>query len=172
MMNEIDFNKAIFDAWKTTNRTTIFLIEHIPFNVWSEKFPGPKNRTIGTIAAHIHNSRCMWIKSIGRGEIVEVPKRVDPYNASRREVVAALPRSSRIMLKLLNACIDNGGRLPSRPVWLNFPNDIIHFLSYFVAHEAHHRGQIIQLARLLNHRLPAEVTDGVWQWITRLKEAK
>jgi uncharacterized damage-inducible protein DinB len=74
------------------------------------------------------------------------------------------------MLKLLNACIDNGGRLPSRPVWLNFPNDIIHFLSYFVAHEAHHRGQIIQLARLLNHRLPAEVVDGVWQWNKRLKE--
>lgn len=170
-MIEIDYNKTILDAWKTTNQTTIFLIEHIPLNLWSEKFSGPKYRTIGMIAAHIHNSRCMWIKSIGRGEIVKVSDRVDPYNVSRKEVVAALPRSSRIMLKLLNACIENKGRLPSRPVWLNFPNDIIHFLSYFVAHEAHHRGQIIQLARLLNHRLPAEVTDGVWQWITRLREA-
>jgi hypothetical protein len=75
MMNEINVNKAILDAWKTTNRTTIFLIEHIPFNAWSEKFPGPKNRTIGMIAAHINNSRSMWIKSIGRGEIVEVPDR-------------------------------------------------------------------------------------------------
>jgi uncharacterized damage-inducible protein DinB len=76
------------------------------------------------------------------------------------------------MLKLLIACIDNGGKLPSTPAWLNFPNDVVHFLSYFIAHEGHHRGQIILLARQLNQRLPAEVTNGVWQWKKRLKEAK
>jgi len=76
------------------------------------------------------------------------------------------------MLKLFSATLDNNGKLPSIPVWLNFPNDIMHFLAYFVAHEAHHRGQIILLARQLNHRLPAAVTDGVWQWTKRFKEAK
>jgi uncharacterized damage-inducible protein DinB len=114
----------------------------------------------------------MWIKMIAKGEIVKEPLRVDSRHAARKEVIRALSRSSQAMLKLLIACIDNGGKLPSTPAWLNFPNDVVHFLSYFIAHEGHHRGQIILLARQLNQRLPAEVTNGVWQWKKRLKEAK
>ncbi len=53
-----------------------------------------------------------------------------------------------------------------------FPLDVVHFLAYFVAHEGHHRGQICMLARLLGHRLPAEVTNGLWQWSKRAKEAQ
>ena len=172
MINEFDFRKAILNAWKTTNRTTIFLIEHIPTDLWNEKIPGSSRRTIGMIASHIHNIRCMWIKMIGKGKTIKVPVRVDPRHANRKEVIRALSRSSQTMLKLLKVTIDNGGKLPSTPAWLNFPNDIVHFLAYFVAHEGHHRGQIILLARQLNHRLPTEVTNGVWQWTKRLKEAK
>lgn len=170
MINEIDYNKLILNAWKTTNRTTIFLIEHIPEELWKLKIPN-LNRTVGMIAAHINNSRNMWIKNITKGEKLRIPLNVDPYSSTRNKVVTALNRSSRVMLKLLKACIDSGGRLPSRPIWLNYPNDVIHFLTYFAAHEAHHRGQIIMLARQLEYRLPPEVTNGVWQWNTRLKEA-
>lgn len=52
-----------------------------------------------------------------------------------------------------------------------FPTDLVHFLNYFVAHEAHHRGQLILLARQLGHRLPTSVTGGVWQWTRRARES-
>lgn len=55
--------------------------------------------------------------------------------------------------------------------WQNFPTDLVHFLSYFVAHEAHHRGQLCMLARQLGHRLPADVTAGLWQWKKRARES-
>ena len=42
------------------------------------------------------------------------------------------------------ARIDHGGRIPSSGVaWLNLPVDVVHFLSYFVAHEGHRRRQIV-----------------------------
>jgi len=41
-----------------------------------------------------------------------------------------------------------------------------------VAHEGHHRGQIVLLARQTGHRLPGEITAGLWQWSQRAKEAK
>ncbi|PYP32097.1 MAG: hypothetical protein DMD49_06790, partial [Gemmatimonadetes bacterium] len=41
-----------------------------------------------------------------------------------------------------------------------------HVLTYFVAHEAHHRGQIVMVARQTGHRLPRATTNGLWQWKT------
>jgi uncharacterized damage-inducible protein DinB len=35
-------------------------------------------------------------------------------------------------------------------------------LTTFVAHEGHHWGQIVLVARQLGHRLPAEVSGRLW----------
>ncbi|MDZ7291376.1 MAG: DinB family protein [candidate division KSB1 bacterium] len=172
MAHEIDFRTAILNAWKTTNRTTVFLIENIPAELWHVKIPGLPRRTIGMIACHLHNSRCSWIKQIGKGQAIKMPVRVDHHRVRQNEVIRALNHSSEAMLKLLDATMDNNGKLPTTPGWLNFPNDVAHFLAYFVAHEAHHRGQIIMLARQLDHRFSTEVTNGLWHWTRRLREAK
>jgi uncharacterized damage-inducible protein DinB len=52
-------------------------------------------------------------------------------------------------------------------VWRNLPLDVGHVLTYFVAHEGHHRGQIVLVARQIGDRLPAEVAAGLWQWTKR-----
>jgi hypothetical protein len=36
--------------------------------------------------------------------------------------------------------------------------------SFMFAHEAHHRGQAILLARQLGYRLAEEVANGIWSW--------
>jgi uncharacterized damage-inducible protein DinB len=49
-------------------------------------------------------------------------------------------------------------------VWRNLSLDVGHVLTYFVAHEAHHRGQIVMVARQTGHRLPSAITAALWQW--------
>jgi uncharacterized damage-inducible protein DinB len=125
------------------------------------------------IAGHMHNARCMWLKTLGREHGIAVPASVDRHKVGRRELLAALERSSRAMEALLQLGIAAGGHVPPSKayVWRNLPLDVPHVLTYFVAHEGHHRGQIVMLARQLGHRLPPEVTAGVWQWTTRSREA-
>jgi uncharacterized damage-inducible protein DinB len=65
-----------------------------------------------------------------------------------------------------------GGQLLPRATWQNIPRDIEHFLTYFVAHEAHHRGQLILITRQLGHRLPRAVSEGVWQWNRMSRESR
>jgi uncharacterized damage-inducible protein DinB len=55
-------------------------------------------------------------------------------------------------------------------VWRTLPLDVGHVLTYFVAHEAHHRGQIIMAARQLGQRVPRALMGGLWQWATRARE--
>jgi uncharacterized damage-inducible protein DinB len=165
---QMEANRLIA-AWRTNNRATTYLVEHLPASVWSRQVPGIPRLTLGMVAAHIHNSRCRWIKSLGAGHGVKVPRLVNLRQVQRAELVKALSRSSAGMIRLIELGIANGGRVP-RATWQNFPTDMEHFLSYFAAHEGHHRGQLCMACRQLGQRLPQSVTAGIWQWTRRSQE--
>ena len=167
-MKSVD-GQALIAAWHTNQRVTTYLIENLPRELWSMKIPGSPRRTIRMLAAHIHNTRCMWIKMIGADHGIAVPRTVDGRTVRPSELVRALERSSEGIVALIRLGIARGGSVPSA-AWQNFPTDMVHFLNYFVAHEAHHRGQLCLLARQLGHRLPADVTAGLWQWKKRSQE--
>ena len=166
---QIERGQAVIAAWRTNNRATTYLVERLPAAVWSMPVPGVPRLTVGMIAAHIHNSRCSWIRSIGARHGVKVPPLVDLRRVRPKELVRALARSSRGIIALIELGIARGGRVP-RATWQNFPTDLEHFLSYFAAHEGHHRGQLILVARQLGHRLPRAVAGGVWQWTRFARE--
>ena len=164
MQKKIDLVEASLKTWEVSNQVSVYLIKNISTDLWNKRIPGFPRKTIGMLAIHLHNARCMWIKSIVKEKIKKTLVRIDPYHGTRKEVIIALKGSNEAMLNLLGNCIDNGGQLPSQPPWLNFPNDVMHLLTYFIAHEAHHRGQIIMAARQLDRPLTKEVTTGLWQW--------
>jgi uncharacterized damage-inducible protein DinB len=166
---ELKAHRNLIAAWRTTNRATIYLVERLPAEIWSSSVPGISRLTVRMIAAHLHNSRCGWIKALGTRHGVVAPKLVDIRRVQQRELVRALSRSSDGIIKLIELGVARGGTVP-RAIWQNFPTDLEHFLSYFVAHEAHHRGQLCMVARQLGHRLPKEVAAGVWQWTKRARE--
>jgi uncharacterized damage-inducible protein DinB len=174
MHSALDLRDTLLAAWRTNNRVTIFLVEHLPHELWEAKVPGAPRRTIRMIAGHIHNARCMWIKTLGQEHGIAVPRAVDRHKVGPKELISALNRSSRGIISLLTLGCDRGGVIPnsSSYTWRNLPLDVGHVLTYFVAHEGHHRGQIVMLARQLGHRLPVEVTGGLWQWSKRAKEAR
>lgn len=170
MAREVEPGQAVIAAWRTNNRATTYLVEQLPPVVWSMQVPGISRLTVGMIAAHIHNSRCSWTKSIGARHGVKVPRLVDLRRVRPKELLLALARSSKGMIALIELGIANGGRVP-RATWQNFPTDLEHFLSYFAAHEGHHRGQLLMAARQLGHRLPRSVAGGVWQWTSFARES-
>jgi uncharacterized damage-inducible protein DinB len=156
----------VLAAWRTSNRVTADLFAHLPAPLWNAPIPEMPRKTVRMIAAHVHNARCAWIRTLGREHGIAVPASVDRRRVTKRQLTSALARSSRAMEALLKLGIDAGGRVPPSKgyVWRNLALDVPHVLTYFVAHEAHHRGQIVMLARQLGRRLPNRVMAGLWQW--------
>lgn len=174
MSNALEQQEMLLAAWRTSNRVTVFLIEHLPGELWDAKVPGAPRRTIRMIAGHLHNVRCMWIKTLGQEHGIVVPRSVDRHKVRPRELIRALGHSSRGIISLLRLGFERGGTIPPSAsyTWRNLPLDVAHVLTYFVAHEGHHRGQIVMLARQLGHRLPVEVTGGIWHWTKRSQESR
>ena len=161
----------IVAVWKTNNRVTEFFLENLPTELWAEKVPGAPQRTIRMIAGHIHNTRCMWIKLIGKHYNIRVPAGVDRRRVTRSVLLRALRTSDNAIIQLLNVGLRNGGMFRTPVPWNNIPSDVFHFVAYLCAHEAHHRGQIVLVARAVGRRLPPEITTGLWQWKRRDYEA-
>ncbi|RPJ69628.1 MAG: hypothetical protein EHM24_18010 [Acidobacteria bacterium] len=172
MADPLDLRSSVLAAWRTNGRVTSYLVEELPAALWGATIPGAPLRTVRMLVAHMHNARARWIRTLGRPHGVSVPALVDLRRVARRELLAALEQSGKGIEALLILGLEADNQVPPSPayVWRNLPLDVGHVLTYFVAHEAHHRGQVVLLARQLGHRLPSSVTNGLWQWTTRQRE--
>ena len=157
---------TLLASWRTNCQVTAYLVEHLPGELWSAPLPAAPRRTVRMVAAHFHNARSRWVRTLGQEHGIVAPALVDRRKVTRRELLSALTRSGRGIEALLELGLANGGEVPPSKsyVWRNLPLDVGHVLTYFVAHEGHHRGQIVLLARELGHPFPREVVDGLWQW--------
>ena len=165
-MPPVDLGATILAAWRTNNRVTMDLVRRLPASVWDAPVPGTPRRTVRVIAAHIHNARCSWVKTLGREHGIPTPVRVDQRRVTRRQLVAALQRSANGIEAVLQLGLESGGTVPPSKgyVWRNLALDVGHVLTYFVAHEGHHRGQILMIARQTGQPFSRDETGMLWQW--------
>src|SRR3984957_7226403 len=97
----IDLADSIVGAWNTSNRVTIFLLGGLPAELWDAKIPGEPRRSIRMLAAHLHNCRSGWLRTLGAPHGLRVPKRVDRYKVKPKELMSALEVSGTDMAALL-----------------------------------------------------------------------
>src|SRR5271165_128781 len=101
-------------------------------------------------------------------EHLERPAPLDPFRCTIRQARAAHRQSaSKCLAMLKDALSDPASRRVtkfSRGSWSqDWPAGATMFC-YMFAHDAHHRGQIILLARELGYRLPIPAAYGIWHW--------
>src|SRR5260370_13781670 len=96
-----DLRATLVGAWRTNNRVTVQFVQRLTAALWQVAVPGEPRRTIRSIAAHLHNARCRWVKTLGREHGITTPALVDHRRVKRQELVAALKRSGNGIEALL-----------------------------------------------------------------------
>lgn len=157
-MDSLYLADEVLRCWKINNEVDIILLRALPAVIWPMKIPGYQHKTVRMMGAHLHNARCMWINNLGRKWKIVAPLSVDNKDVGVKELIAALNASAETMTELLATGIDNNNKLPG------FAPGAVQFMHYMVAHEAHHRGQLIMASRQLGHPFPASVMGKLWQW--------
>src|SRR6266849_5753554 len=92
-----DLRATLLAAWRTNNRVTVQFIQRLPAALWDVAVPGEPRRTIRSIAAHLHNARCRWVKTLGREHGIRAPALVDHRRVKRQELIAAPKRSTHAL---------------------------------------------------------------------------
>ena len=82
----------ILPAWRTNARVTADLVRALPAGVYRAPVPGLPRRTVRMMAAHLHNSRCGWLRTLGQPHDIPVPGRVNPAGEDKPALLRALRR--------------------------------------------------------------------------------
>jgi uncharacterized damage-inducible protein DinB len=152
-------------------RLNQLLIEHLASAVWTAQPPG-NVRTIAAIFTHMHNVRTKWIRLTAPH--LKVPAQLNRTHCTPQQARKALAESAARCKEMLADVeagrVHKGRRIEqfvrdgwARP-WPAGPELLARMLSYMLAHEAHHRGQVSMLTHQLGHPLPKAITSEMWNW--------
>jgi len=150
---------ALVNAFAINDRINAYLLGSLPAEAWRAKPTGGKGRDAAAIPAHMHNVRVMWLKAAVRGS--KIPGQLEKSKVTVKQAIAALGESHDALAAVLKDAFASDGRIKS------FKPDAAAFFGYLIAHDAHHRGQIAQLARQVGYPLPQKAMFGMWEWGTR-----
>jgi len=167
--SETELREVLLETYAANDGMNQLLLAHLDPRAWRVK-PVQKNnregRTLAAIFAHLHNSRLVWLRD--SAPHLKCPAPLDPFRCTIKQARAAHRRSAARCLEMLKEALsDRADRRVtkfSRGSWTQkWPAGATMF-SYMFAHEAHHRGQAIMLARQLGYRLPVHAAYGIWHW--------
>ena len=171
---DADVREVLLELFAASGEMDQLLLEHLDPRAWraplekSDKRNGKKRegRTLAMIFAHLHNCRVNWIRRSAAH--LKCPKPLDPYRCTIKQARTALRTSAMKCGEMLRDALLGGAerkvRIFSRGSWSqDWPAGATMF-GYMFAHDVHHRGQVILLARQLGYRLPVKAAYGVWHW--------
>lgn len=147
----------IVETWRINNAILLQLLEHIPRAGMTAVPAGSRGRDVRAQFAHLDRVRRGWLEYFRTGQRPRVPRYDKARPPDRARLRKALAESGRAVEQFLRA----GVRGETRPRM--FGRQVVRWMGYLIAHDSHHRGQIMLALKQTGLRLPEEVAlQGVW----------
>jgi uncharacterized damage-inducible protein DinB len=153
----------LLDAWRTNNRINLFLIDNISDEGMLCSLSTRGGRDVARQFGHIHTNRVWQLEKRAKDLSTSLTKFEGKSSPSKTQLKDALYASSEAMETFLTDV------LAGTPKRRGFKKGIFTTLSYFVAHESHHRGNIILTLKQAGHSLHKDAAYGIWgMWASEL----
>ena len=145
---------ALSETFRINNNINLYLLDAIDEEHLKDQ-SASKGRTVGEQFAHMHNVRLMWLKA-SEPLLLDNLQKIEKENGITK---TALKKSLRDSGNAIEALLENSpGKIKG------FKPHATAFLGYLVAHEAHHRGQIMLSLKQSGHIVDKKVQFGIWEW--------
>lgn len=162
MTRPISAADGVLAAWRRHSDILLLLLDGVPAAGWTAVPTGSRGRDVARQFAHLDRVRRGWLhfhRTGRRPALPRVDKGAPPAKAVLRK---ALAESAKEVAGFLADAFQG----EARPRM--FGGDPVRWFAYLVAHESHHRGQIMIALKQAGHRLPDRIAlQGLWgRWIS------
>lgn len=152
-----DLQAELLSTWKKHSEMNILLIKGIKPDYLTDKSTSG-GRTVGEMFAHMHEVRMMWVEEmLKKVDTKDLDTEIDTKESSMHDYLTKqLELSNQVMTRIHEKALNDGTRFGEMSA--------VRLIGYLIAHEAHHRGQIMLALKQSGHELPPQVSYGIWQW--------
>jgi len=152
--------QELIETFAINNRTNLYLLDAINEEHLTDLYTGSKGRNAGKQWAHLHDVRMMWLKVAAPDLLKGLVKLTDEESLRKEALKNALTQSGKAIEALFQQSAGSGKIKGFKP-------HATAFLGYLLAHEAHHRGQIMITLKQNGHIVDKKVQFGIWEWGVR-----
>lgn len=152
----------LLQAWETNNRINLFLLEQISEEGLRCTLSTRGGRDVARQFAHLHDVRIYHLEkrapALAEG-LEKFARKGAPKDSPTRAALAnALTASGAAVGTFLTGVAEGAAK------HRGFKKGLFTTLSYFVAHESHHRGSILLTLKQSGHGLSRDVAYAIWDW--------
>ena len=148
---------ALAETWHLNNRVNLLLLDALTEEQLAATIL-PRGKSVTSYFVHIHMARFYWLERRASA-LAKSLKKIPGGTAPRAALRQALIDSGKAMGELF-AEAERTGKMKGAKL------GPVQFLGYALAHEGHHRGQILLHLKIAKLPLDRTVGDSLWYWNT------
>jgi uncharacterized damage-inducible protein DinB len=150
--------EQMLEAWQTNNRINLFLIDRISDEGPRCTLSSRGGRDVARQFAHMHDVRVWALQTRAKDLAADLKLFASKTSPERTSLRSALIASGDAIGLFL------GDVMSGKPNRRGFRKGWLSHLSYFIAHESHHRGSILLTLKQSGHPLDQDTRYAIWNW--------